>query len=344
MIRIKRKKIKSKNKLHRINSALRKQIKNLKEQNNKLTTEIEILKKENKGNAQSCKPTTTDSKSVYSNIVELSYDKRERDKALSEFAKKKKCTCDKYTSWPEQFCKKKLDDQWKSKGRCIGNGEEILREVLFNNSGKPVPDLGGQNDTVDIPKIPSLKWEEGNSSVKDMTTDSCIVGTDCTKRARKIFAMTVYLFVSWVLKWKDKECKIAKEYYIELNKKHGSAKLKLLDGIYKFELASGGADEGNYPTLSSLLEDLKKKFNNDKEKHDSLKSEYVEDIVNAMGEKTLKELMDDCVRREAIKNNLFIVHKEKGWLLVRDIEKITCPRITRGAPRIDYEGARPSKS
>ena len=63
-----------------------------------------------------------------------------------------------------------------------------------------------------------------------------------------------------------------------------------------------------------------------------------------MGEKTLKELMDDCVRTEAINNNLFIVHKKEGWLLVRDIEKITCPRITRGAPRIDYEGARPSKS
>ena len=50
-----------------------------------------------------------------------------------------------------------------------------------------------------------------------------------------------------------------------------------------------------------------------------------------MGEKTLKELMDDCVRTEAINNNLFIVNENFGWLLVRDIEKITCPRITRGA-------------
>lgn len=349
MIRIKRKKIKSKKHLRRINSALRKRIKNLKEQNNKLTTANEILKKENERNPSSSNPTTTDSTSVYSKILDVSYDKRERDKALSEFAKKKKCTLDKYTHWPELLCEEKLDGQrnknyipFKAKRRCIGNGEDRLVMILKDNDKKE-KDLGGQNSTVDISKIPFLKWKEGNGSVKDQTTDSCIVGTDCTKLARKIFAMTVYLFVSWVLKWKDKECEIAEEYYNQLDYNYGSAKLKLLDGIYKFELASGvGGDDGNYPKLSSLLEDLKKKFNNDKEKHDSLKSEYVEDIVNAMGEKTLKELMDDCVRTEAINNNLFIVHKTEGWLLVRDIEKITCPRITRGAPRIDYEGARPS--
>ena len=171
---------------------------------------------------------------------------RERDKELSEFAKVKKCTLDKYTPWPKLLCKEKLDGQsndnyipFKAKDRCIGNGEDRLVMILKGNDKKE--DLGGQNSTVDIPNIPSLGWKEGNGSIKEMTTDSCIVGTDCTKLARKIFAMTVYLFVSWVLKWKDKECEIAEEYYNQLNKKYGSAKLTLLDGIYKFELASGGA-------------------------------------------------------------------------------------------------------
>ena len=33
---------------------------------------------------------------------------------------------------------------------------------------------------------------------------------------------------------------------------------------------------------------------------------------------------------------LIIVHKKKGWIIVKDATRLSCPRITRGAPRIKY--------
>ena len=49
----------------------------------------------------------------------------------------------------------------------------------------------------------------------------------------------------------------------------------------------------------------------------------------------LIEQCNDSVRKEAINYTLIIVHKQKGWMIVKKLENITCPRITRGSPRIN---------
>ena len=57
------------------------------------------------------------------------------------------------------------------------------------------------------------------------------------------------------------------------------------------------------------------------------------------GNKTLQELMDDCVRNEANNKTLVIVHETKGWMVVKENKnKLYCPRITRSGPRIAYRG------
>jgi hypothetical protein len=48
----------------------------------------------------------------------------------------------------------------------------------------------------------------------------------------------------------------------------------------------------------------------------------------------LQDLLNECIRKEATNMTLIIVNKKKGWLNVKDINKLSCPRITRGAPKI----------
>ncbi len=72
-------------------------------------------------------------------------------------------------------------------------------------------------------------------------------------------------------------------------------------------------------------------------KWNSLNSEYIDDIILELGDKSLQELLNDCVRKEAINMTLIIVHKDKGWIIIKDtLNNITCPRITSGSPRINY--------
>lgn len=212
------------------------------------------------------------------------------------------------------------------KKKCIGNGEEMVGKELGITTK-----LGGQNSTADLihPKM-------GHISVKDMTSDNCTLGTDGCKSLREIFRKIVVLFVCWASNY-ESSCKLAKEYYDAINKKYGLARITLLEGIDKFELADGGKKNiGNLPKLVELLEKLKQ----DKQKYDSeyksLSSEYIKHIISNLGDKSLQDLLNECVRKEATDMTLIIVHKKKGWLIVKDINKLSCPRITRGAPRIDY--------
>ncbi len=85
-----------------------------------------------------------------------------------------------------------------------------------------------------------------------------------------------------------------------------------------------------------MLNELKKhKLKNE---YDSLKkSEFIECIIEGLGDKSLQDLLNECVRKEATDMTLIIVHEKKGWFRVKDtIDRITCPRITCGAPRINY--------
>ena len=63
---------------------------------------------------------------------------------------------------------------------------------------------------------------------------------------------------------------------------------------------------------------------------------YINDIVNSLGDKSLQDMLNECVRKEATIMTLIIVDEKQGWLIVKDINKLSCPRITRGAPRINY--------
>jgi hypothetical protein len=73
----------------------------------------------------------------------------------------------------------------------------------------------------------------------------------------------------------------------------------------------------------------------EKEYH-SLNSEYIDTIINSLGTNSLQELLNNCVRKEAISKTLIIVDENKGWFIVKNISKLSCPRITRGALRITY--------
>ena len=224
---------------------------------------------------------------------------------------------DSFNKWSD----KSKDTQFKTTKKCVGNGEEKLAKELDITT--PV---GGQNSTVDL-----THYRFGDISVKDMTKDDCTLGTEGCQTMRRIFRI-VNLFVCWIEKYKSK-CKLAKKYYNYINKKYGSSRITIMAGIDRYELS-----KSNLAELNKLLNHLKlyKLSVKDMTKDNSLNSEYVNDIISSLGDKSLQELLNDCVRKEATDMTLIIVDKNKGWCIVKDISKLSCPRITRGAPRINY--------
>lgn len=206
-----------------------------------------------------------------------------------------------------------------NKKKCIGNGEKQSAKEL--DILRP---LGGQNSVYDL-----FHPEFGPISIKDMTDDNCTLGVEGRQNMIKILMTTVNPFLSWIIKYQSK-CNLANKFYDDINKSYGSSKNTIYEGIYRYELS-----ESNLSKLNELLNELKSFKSNIS--YDSLKSEYVHDIINSLGDKSLKDLLDECVRIEATTMTLIIVHKKKGWLVVKDLSKLSCPRITRGAPRINYD-------
>ena len=221
---------------------------------------------------------------------------------------------DKYHKWSD----KSKDVPFKSSQKCVGNGEEKLAKEL-----DILTPLGGQNSTVDL-----IHTILGNISVKDMTNDDCTLGTEGCNDMRKIFRTIINLFVCWIIKYKSK-CELANKFYNEINKKYGSSRTTIICGIDRLELS-----KTNLQKLNELFNELKK--HKSEKEYESLESEYIDDIIKGLGEKSLQEHLDDCVRKEATMMTLIIVHKQKGWFIVEDTSKLYCPRITRGAPRINY--------
>ena len=221
---------------------------------------------------------------------------------------------DKYHKWSN----KSEDVSFKSSQKCVGNGEEKLAKELDIQT--PV---GGQNSTVDL-----IHPNMGNISVKDMTKDDCTLGTEGCLNMRKIFRTTINLFVCWIIKYKSK-CELANKFYNEINKTYGSSRTTIICGIDRLELS-----KTNLQKLNELFNELKK--HKSEKKYESLESEYINDIVNSLGDKSLQDMLNECVRKEATTMTLIIVDKKQGWLVVKDINKLSCPRITRGAPRINY--------
>jgi 1,2-phenylacetyl-CoA epoxidase PaaB subunit len=221
---------------------------------------------------------------------------------------------DKYHKWSD----KSKDVPFETSQQCVGNGEEKLAKEL-----DILTPLGGQNSTVDL-----VHPIMGNISVKDMTKDDCTLGTECCNDMRKIFRTIINLFVCWIIKYKS-ECELANKFYNEINKKYGSSKITIIDGIDRLELS-----KTNLQKLNELLNELK--HHKSKNEYDSLKSEYIHDILVSLNDSSLQDMLNECVRKEATIMTLIIVNKKKGWLIVKDIDKLSCPRITRGAPRINY--------
>jgi hypothetical protein len=217
---------------------------------------------------------------------------------------------------------------FQTQKKCVGNGEEKLAAEL-----KIETKLGGQNNTVDLfhPTI-------GKISVKDMTSDDCTLGTEGCQHLRRMFRKIVYPLSCWCEKYCD-SCDYASSIWKRLNTTYGRSRTTLFEGIERFELSSS-----NFQELNRILEELK--FRHGCVELFSLKSEYIMDICSYMKSKTLLQMSNECVQREAIDMTLIIVHESKGWMIVKDLERITCPRITRGAPRIhiDYDKSNDSCS
>lgn len=224
---------------------------------------------------------------------------------------------DVFNKWTD----KSKDSSFLSIKKCIGNGEEKLAKELGI-----ITKLGGQNRISDLTH-PIL----GEISVKDMTNDDCRLGTECKYHMNSIFANIINPFQKWSIKYQS-TCEFAKKIYDSINKKYGISKTTISDGIHKRELCKSNLDK-----LNSLLNELKQHKLESETKWNSLNSEYIDDIILELGDKSLQELLNDCVRKEAINMTLIIVHKEKGWIIIKDtLNKITCPRITSGSPRINY--------
>ena len=226
---------------------------------------------------------------------------------------------DEYNKWSD----KSKDVPFKSSQKCVGNGEEKLAIEL-----DILTPLGGQNRTIDL-----IHPNMGNISVKDMTNDDCTLGTDGCNNMRKIFRTIINLFVCWIIKYKSK-CELANKFYNEINKKYGSSRTTIICGVDRLELS-----KTNLQKLNELFNELKK--HKSEKKYESLESEYINDIVNSLGDKSLQDMflqdmLNECVRKEATIMTLIIVDEKQGWLIVKDINKLSCPRITRGAPRINY--------
>ena len=169
---------------------------------------------------------------------------------------------DKFNKWSD----KSKNIPFKTNKKCIGNGEEKLAKELDIS----LP-LGGQNNTFDLIH-PSM----GTISVKDMTNDDCTLGTEGCNDMRKIFRTIINLFICWIIKYKSK-CDLANKFYNEINKKYGSSRTTIIDGIDRLELS-----KTNLSKLNDLFNELKNyKLKNE---YESLKSEYIDDIIYSLND------------------------------------------------------------
>lgn len=222
---------------------------------------------------------------------------------------------------------KSLETSFISNTKCVGNGEEKLAKEL----GIVTPP-GGQNNIVDL-----LHPIIGDISVKDMSKDDCILGVEGSQSMRRLFRKAVFPLLTWVEKYQSK-CDYAKQIYDLLNTSYGRSRITIMEGIERCELS-----QSNFIKLNNIVEDIKLKYRLLKEAGGFFNcvgldnSEYILDICEYLGEESLQKKIDDCVRTEATEMTLIIVDEKRGWYIINDLSKISCPRITRGAPRIHID-------
>jgi len=213
-----------------------------------------------------------------------------------------------WIGWSE----KSKDIEFKSSSKCIGNGEHKLAKEL-----DIVTNPGGQNSTVDL-----YHKEIGNISVKDMTSDDCTLGTEGSQRMTRVFIKVLYPLINWCEKYSS-QCTYAREVLDMLSDGKTTSKMTLIHGIERREISSS-----NFNKLNKIIEHVKII------KKDVVPNEYITDICDYMKNDTFQDKMNECVRQEALDMTLIVVHKTKGWMIVKDVSKLSCPRITRGSVRI----------
>lgn len=211
-----------------------------------------------------------------------------------------------------RWSEKSKDTDFKSSDKCVGNGECKLAKELDIET-KP----GGQNSTVDL-----YHKDIGPISVKDMTSDDCTLGTEGSQRMTRVFMKVLYPLINWCEKYSS-QCKHAKIVMDKLNEKSTKSKMTLIQGIERREISGS-----NFVKINDIIEQVKKI------KNDIVQNEYITDICDYMKNDTFQDKMNECVRQEALVMTLIVVHKTKGWMIVKDVSKLSCPRITRGSVRI----------
>ena len=213
-----------------------------------------------------------------------------------------------------------IEIPFKEESRGIGNGERKLSKELGNTV------VCGPNS------IPDLKSTEyGDISVKDMTNDDCRTGIARSTEMNEDIFVAVILFHIWCDKYKD-SCPIVNEINKQMNMKYGRSRTTIVEGIHSRELS-----ETNLTKLNEIINDSINKYHNKEFSDPALTSEYIRDVVEKLGNKQLKDLLDDCVRKEGKDMKLIIVDENKGWFPVNDVSKLSCPRITSNCPRINYK-------
>lgn len=205
---------------------------------------------------------------------------------------------------------------FKSSKRGVGHGEEKLVYELENCIGT----TQGQNSRADL-EHPIL----GKISVKNMTNDDARLGVDSLESLNRMFNRICSPLILWVDKYKDTSM-IARATCSALDSTTGKS-FSLRRGIERREISAK-----NLYKLSCVLNILRSYNGFD----NATRSEYFIDMKSYLQDRDFTELCNECVRREAIDYSLIIVHEHYGWMLVRNLSNIYCPRITSGSCRIRH--------
>jgi hypothetical protein len=155
-----------------------------------------------------------------------------------------------------------------------------------------------------------------------MTSDDCTLGTEGSQRMTRVFIKVLYPLINWCEKYSS-QCIHAKNVLDMLNERSTTSKMTLIQGIERREISGR-----NFVKINEIIEQVKKI------KKDIVPNEYITDICDYMKNDTFQDKMNECVRQEALVMTLIVVHKTKGWMVVKDVSKLSCPRITRGSVRI----------
>lgn len=297
-----------------------------------LLSDLHITKPDQKGDVKDEKIEKPDVKDEKNEKIKEIV-KSEKIEEIEEIEKPKEVVFeyDRWISWTE----KSSGVAFKSTVKSIGHGEKKLATEL-----DVINTIGGQNSVYDL-----LHPVLGTISVKDMTKDSCTLGAEGCQNLRSIFRKMITPLVIWAEKYNDIEKDAfpgVANIWQKLQQAYGKSENTIFEGIDRFELSESNLQELNQICLDvcGLLRDNADISLYSKQ---ALRSEYLADICANFNGESLIAKLNQCARLEGINHTLIIVHETKGWTIVKNLLRITCPRITRGAPRIQYDERVPIK-